>query len=45
MIVGFDHDDPSIFEEQFRFIQDARIPVSMTGMLNARAEDAALRSA
>jgi radical SAM superfamily enzyme YgiQ (UPF0313 family) len=35
MIVGFDHDDPSIFEEQFRFIQAARIPVSMTGMLNA----------
>jgi len=35
MIVGFDHDDSSIFEEQFRFIQEARIPVSMTGMLNA----------
>jgi len=35
MIVGFDHDDPTIFEEQFRFIQDARIPVSMTGMLQA----------
>lgn len=35
MIVGFDHDDPGIFEEQFRFIEDARIPVSMTGMLNA----------
>jgi radical SAM superfamily enzyme YgiQ (UPF0313 family) len=35
MIVGFDHDDPSIFTEQFRFIQDARIPISMTGMLNA----------
>jgi radical SAM superfamily enzyme YgiQ (UPF0313 family) len=35
MIVGFDNDDISIFEEQFRFIQDARIPVSMTGMLNA----------
>jgi radical SAM superfamily enzyme YgiQ (UPF0313 family) len=35
MIVGFDHDDPSIFEEQFRFIQAARIPVSMTGLLNA----------
>jgi len=35
MIVGFDNDDPSIFDEQFRFIQDARIPVSMTGMLNA----------
>jgi radical SAM superfamily enzyme YgiQ (UPF0313 family) len=35
MIVGFDHDDPSIFEEQFRFIQEARIPISMTGLLNA----------
>ncbi len=35
MIVGFDHDDRSIFEEQLRFIQDARIPVSMTGMLQA----------
>ena len=35
MIVGFDHDDPSIFEEQFQFIQQARIPISMTGMLNA----------
>jgi radical SAM superfamily enzyme YgiQ (UPF0313 family) len=35
MIVGFDSDDASIFDEQFRFIQDARIPISMTGMLNA----------
>jgi len=35
MIVGFDSDDPEIFEEQFRFIQAARIPISMTGMLNA----------
>jgi radical SAM superfamily enzyme YgiQ (UPF0313 family) len=35
MIVGFDSDDPAIFEEQFRFIQEARIPISMTGMLNA----------
>lgn len=35
MIVGFDHDDPTIFDEQFEFIQRARIPVSMTGMLNA----------
>jgi len=35
MIVGFDHDDESIFAEQLRFIQDARIPVSMTGMLQA----------
>ncbi len=35
MIVGFDHDDASIFDEQLRFIQDARIPISMTGMLQA----------
>ncbi|MCL4683615.1 B12-binding domain-containing radical SAM protein [Myxococcota bacterium] len=35
MIVGFDADDPTIFDEQLRFIQDARIPVSMTGMLQA----------
>jgi radical SAM superfamily enzyme YgiQ (UPF0313 family) len=35
MIVGFDHDDPSIFEEQLRFVEEARIPVSMTGMLQA----------
>jgi radical SAM superfamily enzyme YgiQ (UPF0313 family) len=35
MIVGFDNDDPSIFDEQFRFIQQARIPISMTGLLNA----------
>ncbi len=35
MIVGFDHDDATIFDEQLRFIQDARIPVSMTGMLQA----------
>jgi radical SAM superfamily enzyme YgiQ (UPF0313 family) len=35
MIVGFDHDDPRIFEEQLRFMDEARIPVSMTGMLQA----------
>jgi radical SAM superfamily enzyme YgiQ (UPF0313 family) len=35
MIVGFDSDDTKIFDEQFRFIQEARIPVSMTGLLNA----------
>jgi radical SAM superfamily enzyme YgiQ (UPF0313 family) len=35
MIVGFDHDDEEIFEEQLRFVQEARIPVSMTGMLQA----------
>jgi hypothetical protein len=35
MIVGFDHDDLSIFEEQLQFVEEARIPVSMTGMLQA----------
>jgi radical SAM superfamily enzyme YgiQ (UPF0313 family) len=35
MIVGFDHDDTAIFEEQLRFNDEARIPVSMTGMLQA----------
>jgi len=35
MIVGFDADDDSIFDEQLAFIQDARIPVSMTGLLQA----------
>ena len=35
MIVGFDHDDAEIFAEQFEFIQKARIPISMTGLLNA----------
>ena len=34
MIVGFDHDDASIFEEQLRFIQEARIG-PMTVMLQA----------
>lgn len=34
LIVGFDSDDVSIFDEQFRFIQEARIPVSTTGLLN-----------
>ena len=35
MIVGFDHDDELIFEEQLRFVQEACIPVSMTGLLQA----------
>lgn len=35
MIVGFDNDDDTIFEEQLRFIQEARIPISMTGLLQA----------
>jgi radical SAM superfamily enzyme YgiQ (UPF0313 family) len=38
MIIGFDHDDSSIFDAQVRFIQDARIAFSMTGMLYAIAK-------
>src|SRR5262249_39921923 len=34
-IIGFDNDDETIFEAQRRFIQDARIAFSMTGMLYA----------
>ena len=35
MIVGFDNDDPSVFEAQRQFLRDSRIPMSMTGMLYA----------
>jgi radical SAM superfamily enzyme YgiQ (UPF0313 family) len=35
MIVGFDHDDTSIFERQFEFLQRARIIGAMAGMLSA----------
>ncbi|MDA8091953.1 MAG: DUF4070 domain-containing protein [Actinomycetota bacterium] len=34
-IVGFDGDDKDIFDEQFRFIQAAAIPVAMLGILQA----------
>ena len=34
-IVGFDHDDKQIFEDQFRFIQDNGITLAMVGMLQA----------
>src|SRR5215470_16377418 len=35
MIVGFDSDDPSIFEEQYRFLQEAQIPIVMLSVLLA----------
>lgn len=35
MIVGFDHDDERIFEEQAAFLDEAGIAVAMVGMLNA----------
>jgi len=35
MIVGFDHDDATIFDEQFEFLQAAQIPVVMLSVLLA----------
>ena len=35
MIVGFDSDDPSIFDEQFEFLQAAQIPIVMLSVLLA----------
>ena len=35
MIVGFDNDDPTIFDEQFAFLRDAQIPVVMLSVLLA----------
>ncbi|MEW5815145.1 MAG: DUF4070 domain-containing protein [Spirochaetota bacterium] len=34
-IVGFDHDPPSIFEQQINFIQQSGITTAMVGLLNA----------
>src|SRR5262245_44106742 len=35
MIVGFDNDDPTIFEEQYQFLQKAQIPIVMLSVLLA----------
>ncbi len=35
MIVGFDHDDTSIFDDQFDFLQEASIPMMSTHILRA----------
>jgi radical SAM superfamily enzyme YgiQ (UPF0313 family) len=35
MILGFDHDDPSIFDAQRQFLKEARITNAMIGMLAA----------
>jgi radical SAM superfamily enzyme YgiQ (UPF0313 family) len=35
MIVGFDTDDEQVFDEQREFLQDAGIPVVMSGLLQA----------
>src|SRR5713226_3153626 len=35
MIVGFDSDDPPIFDEQYEFCQKAQIPIIMNNTLNA----------
>lgn len=35
MIIGFDNDDLDIFEEQYRFLQEAQIPIVMLSILLA----------
>src|SRR5439155_9123715 len=35
MIVGFDQDDASIFEEQYAFLQEAQVPIVMLSVLLA----------
>src|SRR5262249_13873051 len=35
MIVGFDNDDPAIFDEQYEFLQSAQIPIVMLSVLLA----------
>jgi radical SAM superfamily enzyme YgiQ (UPF0313 family) len=34
-IIGFDHDQPNIFQQQLRFIQETGIVTAMVGLLNA----------
>ena len=35
MIVGFDHDDATVFDRQFEFLRETRIVFAMAGMLSA----------
>lgn len=35
MIVGFDHDDPSIFDVMPKFLAEARVSAALIGMLHA----------
>src|SRR5206468_6547049 len=35
MIVGFDHDDTTVFRRQYEFLREARIVAAMAGMLSA----------
>jgi radical SAM superfamily enzyme YgiQ (UPF0313 family) len=35
LVVGFDHDDLGIFEEQVKFINDAKIPIPLPSILGA----------
>lgn len=35
LIVGFDHDDEAVFEEQARLLDEAGVPVAMIGLLQA----------
>src|SRR5207237_3531087 len=35
MIVGFDSDDPAVFDEQYEYLQKAQIPIVMLSVLLA----------
>jgi radical SAM superfamily enzyme YgiQ (UPF0313 family) len=35
MIIGFDTDDPQIFDDQYSFLQEAGLPIVMLGLLQA----------
>jgi radical SAM superfamily enzyme YgiQ (UPF0313 family) len=35
MIVGFDHDDPAVFDQHFAFLQESGVPVPMINLLKA----------
>ena len=35
MIIGFDTDDPLIFQDQYTFVQEAGLPIVMLGLLQA----------
>jgi radical SAM superfamily enzyme YgiQ (UPF0313 family) len=37
MIVGFDNDEPDVFERQFQFLQDACVPIPRLNVLRAYA--------
>ena len=45
MIVGFDNDDPGVFDAQYEFLREARIVQAMVGHALGDPQDAAVRPA